>query len=119
MRRRLGEPRLFVPGFASLAALLGAAYMGPPQDVNLLALLAPLVLLASQGVLTLRRGAAAALDWFGVITFAFFVGLIWLGDMGMMTGGPPRVAAHFVPAAPGFTPPFNLLYFLFAAARAP
>src|SRR6266481_304460 len=56
MRRRLGEPRLFVPAFASLAALLGAAYMGPPQDVNLLALLAPLALLASQGVLTLRRG---------------------------------------------------------------
>jgi len=116
MRRRLREPRLFVPAFASLAALLGAAYMGPPQDVNLLALLAPLALLASQGVLTLRRGAAAALDWFGVITFAFFVGLIWLGYMGMMTGVPPRVAANFVRAAPGFTPQFNLLYFLFAAA---
>ncbi len=84
--------------------------MGPAQDVNLLALL------ASQGVLTLRRGAAAALDWFGVITFAFFVGLIWLGYMGMMTGVPPRVAANFVRAAPGFTPQFNLLYFLFAAA---
>ena len=116
MRRRLGEPRLFVPAFASLATLLGAAYMGPPQDVNLLALLAPLALLASQGVLTLRRGAAAALDWFGVISFAFFVGLIWLGYMGMMTGVPPRVAANFVRAAPGFTPQFNLLYFLFAAA---
>jgi len=94
MRRRLGEPRLFVPAFASLAALFGAAYMGPPQDVNLLALLAPLALLASQGVLTLRRGAAAALDWFGVITFAFFVGLIWLGYTGMMTGVPPKVAAQ-------------------------
>src|SRR2546426_7108589 len=116
MRRRLGEPRLFVTAFASLATLFGAAYMGPPQDVNLLALLAPLALLASQGVLTLRRGAAAALDWFGVISFAFFVGLIWLGYMGMMTGVPPRVAANFVRAAPGFTPQFNLLYFLFAAA---
>src|SRR6266513_1729970 len=116
MRRRLGEPRLFVPAFASLATLFGAAYLGPPQDVKLLALLAPLALLASQGVLTLRRGAAAALDWFGVITFAFFVGLIWLGYMGMMTGVPPRVAANFVRAAPGFTPQFNLLCFLFAAA---
>jgi hypothetical protein len=116
MRRRLGEPRLFVPAFASLATLFGAAYMGPPQDVNLLALLAPLALLASHGVLTLRRGAAAALDWFGVITFAFFVGLIWLGYMGMMTGVPPKVAANFARAAPGFTPEFNVFYFLFAAA---
>src|SRR6266403_808509 len=116
MRRRLGEPRLFVPAFASLAILFGAACMGPPQDVNLLALLAPLALLASQGVVTLRRGAAAALDWFGVISFAFFVGLIWLGYMGMMTGVPPKVAANFARAAPGFTPQFNLLYFLLAAA---
>jgi 4-amino-4-deoxy-L-arabinose transferase-like glycosyltransferase len=116
MRRRLGEPRLFVPAFASLATLFGAAYMGPPQDVNLLALLAPLALLASHGVLRLRRGAAAALDWFGVISFAFFVGLIWLGYMGMMTGVPPKVAANFARAAPGFTPEFNVFYFLFAAA---
>src|SRR3989475_8912272 len=106
MLRRLGEPRLYVPAFASLAALLGAAYMGPPQDVKLLTLLAPLALLASQGVLTLRRGAAAALDWFGVISFAFFVGLFWLGYMGMMTGVPPRGAAHFVPPAPGCPPQF-------------
>jgi 4-amino-4-deoxy-L-arabinose transferase-like glycosyltransferase len=116
MRRRLGEPRLFVPAFASLATLFGAACLETAQDVNLLALLAPLVLLASQGVLTLRRGAAAALDWFGVLTFACLVGLIWLGYMGMMTGVPPKVAANFARAAPGFTPQFNVFYFLFAAA---
>jgi hypothetical protein len=36
--------------------------------------------------------------------------------MGMMTGVPPKVAANFARAAPGFTPEFNVFYFLFAAA---
>jgi 4-amino-4-deoxy-L-arabinose transferase-like glycosyltransferase len=116
LRRRLGEPQLFVPTVASLAILFGAAYMGPPQDINLLALLPPLALLASHGAMRLRRGAAAALDWFGVITFAFFAGLIWLGYIAMMTGLPPKVAANFARAAPGFTPEFNLFYFVVALA---
>src|SRR5256885_16887196 len=107
MRRRLREPRLFVPAFASLTALLGAAYMGPPQDVNLLALLAPLALLASQGVLTLRRGGAAALDWFGVIIFSFFFGLILVGYIWVMAGVAPPGAATSVRAAPGCTPRFK------------
>ena len=52
--------------------LAGVAYWGPPQDVNLIPLLAPLALLAYQGALCLRRGAAGALDWFGVLGFGFF-----------------------------------------------
>src|SRR6185369_8664269 len=64
----------------------------------------------------LRRGAAAALDWFGVVTFAFLAGLVWLGYVAMMTGTPPRVAANFARAAPGFVAHFELLPLVFAAA---
>jgi 4-amino-4-deoxy-L-arabinose transferase-like glycosyltransferase len=78
-------------------------------------LLPPLCLLASQGIPTLRRGAASALDWFGVVTFAFFAGLVWLGYVAMMTGTPPRVAANFTRLAPGFIPQFELVPFVFAA----
>jgi len=31
----------------------------------------PLALLGALGVARLRRGAAAALDWFGIMTFSF------------------------------------------------
>jgi len=116
LRRRLAEPRLFVTTAASLAALACVAYWGPREDVNLLPLLAPLSLLAAQGVPTVRRGAAAALDWFGVITFAFFASLVWLGYTGMMTGVPPKVAANFVRAAPGFAARFDPFAFAVAAA---
>jgi 4-amino-4-deoxy-L-arabinose transferase-like glycosyltransferase len=114
LRRRWSDPRVFVPGAAAALLLAGLIVWGPAQTVNLIPLLAPLCLLASQGIPTLRRGAAAALDWFGVVTFAFFAGLVWLGYVAMMTGAPPRVAANFVRLAPGFSPQFEILPFLFA-----
>ena len=109
MRRRWNEPRLFVPAVASVALLLLAAYWGPPQDVHLIPMLAPLALLGYQGVLVLRRGAAGALDWFGVLGFAFFALLLWFCYFAMLTGVPPRFANNFFKTAPGFTPDFKLL----------
>ncbi|HWD22435.1 MAG TPA: glycosyltransferase family 39 protein [Burkholderiales bacterium] len=114
LRRRWNEPRLFVPTLAVALTLAGLAAWSDPQSVTLVPLLAPLALLAAQGMETLRRGAAAALDWFGLITFAFFGGLVWLGYIAMMTGVPPRVANNFAKAAPGFAPEFQLAYFVVA-----
>jgi 4-amino-4-deoxy-L-arabinose transferase-like glycosyltransferase len=106
-RGRLGEPRLFVPLVATAAMLFAVGFWGPAVDVNLIPMLAPLALLAAQGVPTLRRGATAALDWFAVLMFAFVGSLVWLVYAGMMTGVPPRVAANVVRAAPGFVAPFE------------
>jgi 4-amino-4-deoxy-L-arabinose transferase-like glycosyltransferase len=108
LRRRMADPRVLVPAAAVVLMFAGLAWWGPALDVNLIALLAPLALLASQGIPTLKRGAAAALDWFGVMTFAFFAGLVWLGYVAMLTGTPPRVAANFARAAPGFVAHFEL-----------
>lgn len=116
LRRRWDDPRLFVPAVAALLMVPGLAHWGTVQSVTLIPLLAPLVLLAVQGLHSLRRGAVAALDWFGLITFAFFAGLIWLGYFAMMTGLPPRVANNFARAAPGFVPEFQLLPLLVAVA---
>jgi 4-amino-4-deoxy-L-arabinose transferase-like glycosyltransferase len=115
LRRRWNEPRLFVPGLASLLIFLLAAYWGPAQDVNLIPLLAPLALLAYQGALCLRRGAAGALDWFGVLTFGFFAALVWFGWFAMITGLPERFANNFTKNAPGFALDFQPLYVAFAA----
>ncbi len=114
LRRRWSEPRLFVPAVSSLLMLLLAAYWGPAQDVNLIPLLAPLALLATQGALCLRRGAAGALDWFGVLGFGFFGALVWFCWFAMLTGMPARLAGNFTRAAPGFVLEFKLLYVAFA-----
>jgi 4-amino-4-deoxy-L-arabinose transferase-like glycosyltransferase len=118
LRRRWNEPRLFVPALASLLMLLLAAYWGPAQDVHLIPLLAPLALLGFQGALVLRRGAAGALDWFGVLACGFFAALVWLGYFAMLTGMPQRIANNLFKTAPGFVLEFKVLYVLFALALA-
>jgi len=115
-RRRWREPRQFVPLAAAVFSLVGISLAGPDQDVNGIALLAPLALAAAPVIGRLRRGAAAALDWFGVMTFAFFAGLVWLGYVAMMTGVPPRIAHNFAKLAPGFSAQFDPLAFALAAA---
>jgi 4-amino-4-deoxy-L-arabinose transferase-like glycosyltransferase len=115
-RRRWREPQLFVPLAASLATLAGISLAGPPQEVNALALLAPLALLAAGGVPRLRRGAANALDWFGVMTFTFFAALVWLGYIATMTPVLPRIAHNFAKLAPGFATHFEPLPFVVALA---
>lgn len=106
-RRRLAAPQVVAPLSATIALFCAIVAAGPAQDVNAIALLAPLSLLAAQGVSLLRRGAANALDWFGVMTFGFFAALVWFGWFAMMTGEPPRMANNFVKTAPGFIAAFD------------
>lgn len=116
LRAQWRSPRVFVPLAAALAALPAIAWGGQTQDINATLLLAPLALLGAHGVGGLRRGAANALDWFGVMTFGFFAALVWLGYIAMMTGLPPKIAHNFAKSAPGFLPQFEWLAFLGAAA---
>ena len=116
LRREWRAPRVFVPLATALLGLPAIAWLGPRQDINAIVLLAPLALLGSYGAAQLRRGAANALDWFGVMTFSFFAGLIWLGYVAMMTGVPPRIANNFAKTAPGFLPQFEPLPFAVALA---
>jgi 4-amino-4-deoxy-L-arabinose transferase-like glycosyltransferase len=116
LRRELRTPRIFVPLAAALLALPAIAWIGPQQDINAMVLLAPLALLGAHGVARLRRGAANALDWFGVMTFAFFAALVWLGYIAMTTGVPPKIANNFAKTAPGFLAHFEPLPFAVALA---
>ncbi len=116
LRRRWSDPRLFVPAAASVLVLALTAWWGPPQDVNLIPLLAPLALVGAQGALVLRRGAGGALDWFGVLGFGFFGALVWLGWFTMLTGMPERLAGNFFRSAPAFAAEFKLIPVLIALA---
>jgi 4-amino-4-deoxy-L-arabinose transferase-like glycosyltransferase len=114
LRKRLAEPQLFVPALALVLMLAGLVRWGPGQSIALIPLLAPLALLAAQGVIGLRRGATAALDWFGLMLFAFFTSIVWVAYAGLITGLPPRVANNLARQAPGFMAQFNLVYFAIA-----
>src|SRR3954465_8336317 len=116
LRRHWRELRLFVPAAAFLAMAALLIIWGPTSHENLVPMLAPLALLAAHGVFTLRRGAVAALDWFGVITFAFFAAFVWVGHPAMLTGLPGPLARNFARIAPGFMAELHVLPVLVALA---
>jgi len=90
----LSKPKfqLMIVFFTSSLFLLG--YGAPSRDVNALSLILPLVALGAGSVEHLRRGAAAALNWFGITLFGLIGFLIWLGWAAMLTGYPAKIKAR-------------------------
>jgi 4-amino-4-deoxy-L-arabinose transferase-like glycosyltransferase len=86
------------------------------HDLDALPLLLPIALLATPALGTLPRGAANALDWFGIMTFGLLALGLWLGWLAMMTGYPATIASQLNDYLPGYSLPFNLLQFALAAA---
>ncbi|MFN0314794.1 MAG: ArnT family glycosyltransferase [Burkholderiales bacterium] len=85
------------------------------QESHALPLLVPLVLLASQGVQTLRRGAANALLWFSIMFYFLFALTGWFYWMGMDAGIPERLHRHLMRMQPSYEPSYLVLRVLCAA----
>jgi hypothetical protein len=87
---------------ASLILLLWAHWPAYSREGGLVGLLAPLSLLAAKGMASLKRGAAQALYWFGVLTFLFFAVVFWLYYFAIDWGWPARAAAHMARLTPAY-----------------
>ena len=87
----LNKPKfqLILTFFVCTLLILG--FSAAAKDINALPLLLPLVALAAGSVEQLKRGAAAALNWFGVMLFGMMGLLIWLGWFAMLTGHPAKI----------------------------
>ena len=87
----LSKPKfqLIIIFFISSLSLLG--FGASSKDINALVLLLPLVALGAGSVEHLKRGAAAALNWFGITLFGLIGFLIWLGWAAMLTGYPAKI----------------------------
>ncbi|HMM54951.1 MAG TPA: glycosyltransferase family 39 protein [Candidatus Desulfobacillus sp.] len=131
-RRRLAAAHILLPLASFLALLLAQTAFYGPRSLNALPLLPPLILLAAPATLSLRRGAANAFDWFGMMTFSLLAGLIWLGWLAMVAGTPAQIAKNFSRLEPGFVARFSMpafaaalaltlawLWLIFASPRAP
>jgi 4-amino-4-deoxy-L-arabinose transferase-like glycosyltransferase len=115
-RRRLGEPRILIPLFSFAVTLAVQTAFFEPRGLNALPLLPPLILLAVPATASLRRGAANAFDWFGMMTFTLVGGLVWLGWIAMVAGVPAQVARNFAKLEPGFVAQFSMPAFVAALA---
>lgn len=114
-RRQWRDWNLFLPLVGSLLSLIWF-FAHEARPLHALPLLPPLALLAAGGAHKLRRGAANAFDWFGMMTFTLVIGLVWLGGIAMWSGWPEQIARNFAKLEPGFTPRFSLIALAFAAA---
>ncbi|HLA36104.1 MAG TPA: glycosyltransferase family 39 protein [Rhodocyclaceae bacterium] len=105
-RHRLLRSPTLLPLAATVLGLL-SFFGAPAKTATLLPTLLPLTLLAAQGANRLRRGAANAFDWFGMMTFTLAAALIWLGAYAMSTGEPARIAKNFSKPTPDFIAQFS------------
>ncbi|MBU0601565.1 MAG: hypothetical protein KKD25_04070 [Gammaproteobacteria bacterium] len=104
-RHQWRSPVLTLPLLLFVLLFIQLCGDGSARNQRALPLLAPLVVLGSTGLPNLRRGAANALDWFGVMTFSLLGAIIWLGWIAMVTGWPARLARTFSRLEPGFDMP--------------
>jgi hypothetical protein len=115
-RRGLGaRTELHLPLIAFAAFFIVVAVFGESRDVSALPLLLPLAILGVAELESLPRGAASALDWFGMMTFFLLAALIWIGWGAAITGKPEFAADFLRKEVPGFTYRFNFLAFSLAA----
>ena len=115
-RKRLAvRADLQLPLMAFVAFFVVIAFFAEAREANALPLLVPLAILGVADLETLPRGAASALDWFGMTTFFLFAALLWVGWLAATTGRPEFAVAMLQRELPGFRYPFNFVAFAFAA----
>ena len=113
-RRTLHTRQLALPALSFISAWLLLGLTVELRSAPALLLLPPLVLLAVPGVTTLRRGAANAFDWFGMMTFTIFSVVVWIAWSAMVFGWPARLARQAVRLEPGFIGHFSLTACIFS-----
>ncbi len=99
-----------------IAAFFTIGFFGESRDIYAMPLLIPLTALASGSIETLKRGAASAINWFGLILFGFMGFLIWLGWGAMMSGNPVKLKERLVFLSGLTQLNFNVLAFATASA---
>lgn len=90
------------------AAMLVGSLFAPFAEASLLLLAAPLALLAAFGLVSVRRTAENAIDWFAILVFTFFGLFAWAYYVAMQAGTPPKMAASVARLIPGYAPQFDL-----------
>lgn len=102
-------------------AVFGIALALSPQCYQdyLVLLLPPLAMLGSTHLDSLRRGAAAFLNWFGMMTFGLAAVLLWLVFVAANYGFPAKLAERAAYFSPFYTREIDAMPMLVAALFTP
>ncbi|MEO5732109.1 MAG: hypothetical protein ABIN96_15390 [Rubrivivax sp.] len=102
-RRHLTHRHLSVP-LVTVGVALAANIAMSGSDRALLLALPGTAVLAAFALPTLKRGAAAAVDWFSMIFFSTFAVTGWVMVVSVHAGVPAKPAANVARLVPGFVP---------------
>lgn len=115
-QRLLSDARFQLPITFFLSSLLLIGTSNSTTESNALVLLLPLAALAGGSIETLKRGAAALLNWFGLMLFGTMAFLIWLGWFAMQFGWPAKLNERMQVLSGMHDPIFGWLGLLVALA---
>ena len=114
-RKRLSQrDDLQLPLVAFMVMLIGLSLAADIQEVFALPMLLPITLLATGSLSMLKRGAANALDWFGIMTFALIAILMWWGWAGLLLDNQAKITHWLKDYQPGFEPQVHTASFITA-----
>lgn len=115
-RKVLHEPEFQLLLVSFTVMLVTLSLVPNIKEVFALPMLLPLALLATASLATLRRGAANALDWFGIMTFGLLAILMWWGWAGLLQDNHAKITQWLKDYQPGFEPAFHATPFWIAVA---
>jgi 4-amino-4-deoxy-L-arabinose transferase-like glycosyltransferase len=103
------DPGLVAPGVFGGWMLVSLAGLPDPRLMQLLPVLAPLAIVASLEIDSMKREHSAALDWFGILTFGLVAVVLWAFWIdAYLNGMSPRVATILRDSETGYGTSFNL-----------
>lgn len=111
-RKGWRTPAILMPVAVLALPLAALSLTVDPDEVAMMPLLPPIALLGGAGLLSLRRGAAYALLWFGVMVFSFFALAFWVYFVAWQFGSPAPLARRL--AKLGVTPYPEIRYWAMA-----
>lgn len=97
-----------LPLAGTILALALVVTTGSMRPANLVPTLPPLILIAAGELCRLRRGAANAFDWFGLITFSLLGLGLWVAWSALNFGIPTPLSRNVLRLLPGFQPNWNI-----------
>jgi 4-amino-4-deoxy-L-arabinose transferase-like glycosyltransferase len=114
-RKRMSQREdLQLPLVSFLVMFISLSLAPDIQEVFALPMLLPVTLLATASLSILKRGAANALDWFGIMTFALFAILMWWGWAGLLLDNQAKITHWLKDYQPGFEPELHTGPFVIA-----
>ena len=116
-RKRLAQrDDLHLPLVSFAVMLVALSFVPHIKEVFALPMLLPITLLATASLSSLKRGAANALDWFGLMTFALAAIAMWWGWAGLLLDNRAKITSWLKDYQPGFDPDFQATPFVIAMA---